>query len=382
MLKKISAAVTIALMLPTLAFAATFQSEDRLFISVPLSDDIYIVGGQVKIDSNVSGDVIIAAGEIDINGNISEDILAVGGQILINGNVQDDVRIAGGEVTVQGEIGDDFIIAGGIVNILADSNIGGDLIITGGEVQIDGTVAGNLKANGGRIILNGTINQTVQISGSIIEINGVINETSQLAAEEILLGPDVDFKGSIEYWTPYGEIDFGEANATFSEELGNKFNRWSDNNNRFETSIKLITGLSALLITFLLLFFRKFFTKAAKKYKDNFWQSLSMGIGYLILAPLAGIILIATVIGIPLGLLLIAIYSFSLLFAVPMTSVILAAVLEKKNKGKWSKLKFFGVCIIALMSLKIVTIIPIIGWLIGTIAISTTFGSILTLNKK
>ena len=369
----------LALALPLSALAADFKAGDKTLISIPFNDDLYVAGGQVKIKSKIDADLVAAGGEVDINNDISGDLIVAGGRVFIGGNVGDDIRVAGGEIDINGNVGDDLIVAGGgSVRIFEDTEISGDLIVNGGEVKIDGRVNGKLIANGGRIVLNGTIGESAEINGGLLEMNGAINGTSKIAAEEIVLGANAAFGSKVEYWTKKGKIDFGKANAVYKKELGKKFNKWDFNKKGAILGFlgfKLITVLSGALIIFLLLFGRKFFKDASQKLEKNVWKSFGFGVLYFILTPIAAILLLITVIGIPLGLLTGAMYAFSFVFACPIIAMILTCFAEKRHKKKWSKWEFFGISVGVLIALKFIAIIPILGGMVLLFVGPAVFGA-------
>jgi len=81
--------------------------------------------------------LIVAGGIVRVTGNVRQSIVVVGGRVEINGRVWQDVLASGGYVKLNGEVGDDVRISGGTVEIL-ESKIGGDLLVSGDKVSIDG----------------------------------------------------------------------------------------------------------------------------------------------------------------------------------------------------------------------------------------------------
>lgn len=382
MKKLIFGMIGLLLIVPFTTLGATYQTHERALISLPMNDDFYVVGGKLQVDSPINGDLVMAGGEIEINSNITNDLIVAGGRITINGTVGDDARIAGGEIDIYGNIIDDLIVVGGgQVHIYKDSKIGGDLIINGGEIRVDGTVNGNLIINGGRVILDGTANN-IEINGGMFEISGTVNGISKIVSEEIIIDSSAKFNGDVNYWTKKGRVDFGSAKATYNVELGKKINELKRGIMVLGFGIKSTFFVSGILAILILIYFRKFFTTISSKLEKNIWRNFGIGILYFILTPIATIFLFMTLVGIPLALLLMAFYGFSIFFAVPIVSVVSALYLEKRYKKKWSTLKFFGTCVGVYIALGIIMIIPLFGGLLEAFLVISIFGAILTYQKK
>ena len=375
--KNLFAITLIALLFPASALAASFQAGDRALISVPVNDDLYVVGGQVVVESRVNGDFVAAGGEIEVNSEISNDLIVAGGRVLVNGNVGDDIRVFGGEIEIGGKVTDDLIVNGGRIRILANAEIGGDLIANGGEIRIDGKVDGGLIANGGRIVLNGSIGKDAEINGGLLEVNGQIQGSSKIVAEEIVLGANAKFASKVEYWTKKGEINFGAANAVYSKELGKKFHKQKFGNKGAIFGFGILFFLSGALIIFLLLFARKFFREASHKLEKNVWKSFGIGVLYFLLTPIVAIILFVTVIGIPLGLIVGAAYGLSVILVTPFVAIILASLWEKHGRNKWGKWQFFGISVVVYAALKILISIPVLGGLVIIFVVIPAFGAFL-----
>lgn len=372
----------IVILFPLSAMAASFQAGERMLVSIPSSDDLYVAGGQIRVESKIDGDLLVAGGEIDIDSEISGDLFAAGGRIYVDKNVGDDVRVVGGQIEIRGNVGDDVIVFGGQIRILDNVEIGGDLIVNGGEIRLDGKVLGNIIVNGGRVVLNGSVAQNAQINSKLFEMNGNIGSSSKLVAEEIMLGANTSFGESVEYWTKKGEIDFGSANATYNSSLGERFEKAKRGGVGFENAMKALFFFSGILIIALLLIARKLFNGVSKTLKEERLKSFGIGVLYFILLPVVGVLLCITFIGLPLGLFTLMIYGFSFVFAIPTSAVVMATCWERKKEKKWGNWKFFGASILIFLILKIVVLIPVLGCLLVGFIVASVFGAVITEKMK
>ncbi|UCH60350.1 MAG: polymer-forming cytoskeletal protein [Anaerolineales bacterium] len=84
----------------------------------------------------------------------------------------------------------DAVVAAGVV-------IDDDLIISGDNVVIDGTITGNLFATGIEVVLNGSVEGSVFIAGELLTINGDVGGSLYSGGCAITLGPQATISRSI-----------------------------------------------------------------------------------------------------------------------------------------------------------------------------------------
>lgn len=78
---------------------------------------------------------------------------------------------------------------GDTITITKNEVIDDDLIITGQNVIIDGTINGDLVVAGREIVINGTVNGSVLAAGQSLTINGKVGGTLYSAGASLNLGP-------------------------------------------------------------------------------------------------------------------------------------------------------------------------------------------------
>ena len=378
--------VTIFVALPlSSAFSATFRAEEELSIELPIRDDLYAAGGTVVITEPVSGDLIVGGGEVTVKAQVDQDVVIGGGDISIDSTVGDDMRIAGGSVVISGTIGDDLIIFGGDVELAGDAIVKGDLHVFGGRVVVDGTVRGAVHARGGQVKVLGTIGGPADIRSDEIIFEGEALDTVTLSAKKLLIEPTASFSGDVTYWQPQGEYYFGQATVrgqtiydeSVALESFDEVKRTALG--AFQVAILGIAGYqllsSALIILLLILFTRTYFDDAAKRLQKAPAANLLHGFLYVMVTPMLVFVCLVTIIGIPIGLFIFMLYMFTLYYAKAFTAAILAKWLQQKYKKKWGLWAFFGVSVGVYLALRIVAIVPIIGWIPVWIAVFMAFGA-------
>lgn len=366
---------------------AMIKGGESLSIDEEIDDDLYIAGGYLDIMEDIGGDLMAAGGEIFIRGDVEEDLTVVGGKIYIQGEVGDDVRVAGGEVRITGSIDDDLFVTAGRVEISEDATIGGDLRIAGGDVYINGTVKGDIDVRGGRIIIRGNVGGNIDAEADLIAIHAIIKGESKLVADEIGIGSTASFSNDVEYWQKEGQIDLTPnldgAGAAFNPKLARSSVGRKDKAISHFLSVAFFTNLvfSILFASFFILVFALFtknmFTDAAKQLKKNLGKSMFTGFLYFVVTPVAILLLLISIIGIPISLFSGVLYGFSIYFAKPITAMVAARFIELKKGKKNGTWRFIGLSIALYLLLKIVSYIPILGWIVVILAVLTAYGSVI-----
>lgn len=366
------------------AFALRFESGDNVRISQPVNEDIYVFGGTISIDAPVFGDIWCAGGTVTISDTVQGDVVVAGGTVYLRGMVLEAVRAAGGTLIISGNIGGDLIVAGGTVTIEPNVVIGKSLAVSGGNVVVGGTVQGFAKAAAGKMTLNGRIDQYLEFTGEELNLNGNVGGTSTIVAKRVNVQDRAALNGNVTYWTALGEVDFGRAlkdgaTAVFDPTLQKRYDR---PDYKFLGFASFLAALWYLLAMFVLIWIGKWlfsamWENAATRAKQDFIGSLGYGFVYFAVVPIAVVLLCVTLIGIPVGIILLFIYLLLLALANVITALVATYWLMQKRGYVWSSFQVVLVALGLLVVLKMLGFIPVIGWLVKMAAIFTAFGALL-----
>ncbi|MGB5820750.1 MAG: hypothetical protein WBG90_14790 [Saonia sp.] len=374
---------------PLLAISQ-FEAGEDVTINTPQNDDVYLSGEDIYIHAPVNGDAIAAGSSIMVTDSIRQDLIVAGGDITVRGHVADDIRAAGGKLTIDTEVGDDVIVFGGELFITKDAVINGNLITVGGTTKMNGLVKGKLMARAGELEMNGTVEGDAMLYGEEIEIDGKIYSTSEIVAENLNIGANAQFHKGVAYWSEDGEVDFKNtlvnATATFDKAL-------MDSQEDFPWQFFGLAAigfwifyvLSAFLIILILNYaFKHFFAHAAAYTDKALFKSLGYGLIYLFGVPLLIALTFMLIIGIPIGLFLLSLYIFSVLFGHLVVALLFTYYLKQRNNRAWN---FWNIVFIALgiaIVLRLLTFIPFLGALVSIVVIAIGYGLLLLeiLNRK
>ncbi len=328
-----------------------------------IPDNFYAAGGTVDVSAEASGDVVVAGGQVTIGRLVKGDVIAAGGVVNVSGQILDDLRAAGGVVTLNGTIGGDVILAGGTINLSPETKIGGRAWLVGGNVDARGTIRRGVKVTAG----------TVRISA---ELQGDV----EIVAQNIQVLPGARILGKLTYWSPQAaRIDpaahIAGAVTHHRPELP-------------ERAVK--AGIAALLIVKVVLFLGllvagivlflllpDFTVHTARTIQTDPWKSLGLGFVLLVATPVAGVLIMVSLVGIPLALALLALYAVSLLVAYLMTVFFLgeagARIFRRgPEMSKGGRVIWF---VVALIVFSLFRLIPILGGILLFLALIFGLGA-------
>ncbi len=362
--------VLLSFILATPAYAITFRSSEGK-LTIPedktIEGDLYASGENVEIDGTVNGDLIVGGGTIAIDGEISGDLTAAAGVIFLNGEVKDDVRIAGGTIHVGGRIGGDLIAAGGQVIVSEESEIKEDALFGCGTLQADGSVGKNLWAGAGSI-----------------QLDGRVGNNSRITADNVSLGPDAEINGNLLYVSSKkANIDSGaQIRGKVTHKLPPKEVRKARTplaglaSLFFYLLFSLISFIATLITAFIFIaLFPKAATETSQTLAKKLWASLGIGFLALIVIPIAAIMLIITLVGLPLGMISFALYFIfiylsQIVFSVFLGEKILLGITKKEGVSPYLSV-FIGLVILAVLGF-----IPFLGWLLKFVVMLFGLGAL------
>lgn len=344
----------------------------------------FVVVARETIDfqGEAQRDIIAASGTINISGPVHGDVIIAGGEVEISGPVDGNVRVLGGSVKIKNKIGKNLTIAGGSVNLEAGSEVGWDVMAATGALITKGKINGNINAVASNLTLGG------EIGGNA---NLYISKKGQL---ELLSSAKIN--GDINYWAPTkaainsSAIINGKTNyySTFADVMKSK------NRSTVFSLFKLIIAIfSSLVIGMILInLFKEQITKVNDRVKQHPWKMFGWGLVFLVLIPVASLLLLVFIITIPVALILIGLYCLAIYLAKIFVAILLGQWLIKayaKYSTKNSNItdqptnveteSLFWPMIIGIAVYTLILRIPFIGGLVSFIAGAFILGALFKL---
>jgi len=347
-MKKWLLALALLVLVPSTALAAEVRSAKNqltLGSGETIQDDVYATAGMVTVSSNIGGDLTVAGGTIRVDGNVTQDVLAAGGQVTLNGNVGDDVRMAGGTLQINGAVGGDLLVAGGNVEIGENAVIKGQVFVGGGSVVIAGHT-GAIKAAPGSLELTKTA-----------VVNGDLNYRSSQAAV-------IDSAARVT-----GHVNFNQIQARHRANYAAV---------GMASFFSLLLWLSGFILAGLFMLLAPSKTeKLVKNWRSEFWTNLLTGFLFMVAAPVAAVILMITVIGLPLGIGLLILIPILIFIGKLVTIFVLGCWAQKLWNKETPDRPTWLAAFVGSIILMFLGIIPLLGWLAIAVVGLTSLGALI-----
>lgn len=115
--------------------ADLFRFDDVVEISAPVTGDLYAAGRDVLLRGDVAGDVLAAGRSVTVRGDVAGDVRVVAETVTIDGNVEGNVSIAAREVMMgeKARIGKNFTVVAEYLTIASVINGDAQLFMMGAE---------------------------------------------------------------------------------------------------------------------------------------------------------------------------------------------------------------------------------------------------------
>lgn len=350
-------AALLAVMLLTLFTSASVlamdaRSGDSITIASGevVDDDLYIGGATIVIDGTVNGDVWAAGREITINGTVNGGVVAVAEKININGNVANAARLVGTKININGDVKGDLIVFGSNAVISSTAQIGNDIFAGAENLRINGPVGGDVRGG-----------------ASDVTIASSVGGDTELAVDNLTIASAASIQGDLTYTSE------NEADIQSGAQVGG-----TTTHKPVEEKEKAkegpLAGIGGKIVGFLMIFVAgliivllmpKRSISIADAIRNKPWASLGWGAVVLFATPLAAIFVCFTVIGIPVGLITLALYGV----AIYLCQVFVGLFIGRWILGYFVEVQSKAMLVAALASglfiLSLLRLIPFLGFWIG-----------------
>ena len=351
----LGALLLVALLIPSAVLAFNVKTTDSVYIEKDevVEGNMYVVSNNITIEGVVNGDLIALAQNITVKGRVVGDIISASQNLNIEGEVSGNIRsIANTASLVNTTVKRNVNLVGTNILISKNSNINWDALVLARVVEMRGTVQGSLHGVADKLLISGDVNKDVSFT---------INQNDDYyQGEPIKITDDSNIKGDLNYsYNKNLNIDKSLIAGAINFNKKNIENDWQKNIWNFIIAVfsALVVGLVFISIS------KKEMTIIQEKANSRYGKSLLVGLGILFLTPIVSIILMMTIIGIPLGFIMLILWFITLYFAQIMISLGLGKqIRERLFKAK--KKNIMADLIIGITVLYLLFSIPIFGGVI------------------
>jgi hypothetical protein len=356
------------------AFAQSTSSQSVLLAKEEVVYRDYIgMGDEVRILGTVNGDAYLGGRNVIVEGAVNGDLLVFGGIVTLVGDVRDDVRIIGGQVNVLGRVGRNLTVLGGSINIPSSASVGGSVVAASGQFSLFAPVGKDVRVKAGTVIVGSKIGGDLKTSVdklSLLKGASVRGDLVYWSKTRVKIPQDLAIEGrTIFHQTPL----FGHVEQRYIQKL-NSFLLWSS------IAVRVGSIVVAFFVGVVLVWLFPVFTRqTADIVKLQPWKSFFLGFITFILLPLLAVAFFITVIGFPIGLILLLLF----LLAVSLSEIFVALVIgEQIQQKSGRKPRLVSALLLGLLIYGIITFIPFIGWIAWTIAAMVGSGALILQKRR
>ena len=350
-----------------------------------LTEDLALFGESVCVCGYVESDVIAFGRSIEVPGIVNQDLMGGAETVEITGQVGDDVRVGARYLQVRGLVGDDLIGFCQEFNLDENGRIGGEVQTWCQKAVLYGDVDGNVRMGCNSAEIHGHVGGDLSVNACCIELTGPVDGDAELKAETITILPGCLITGNLKYTStkgidvPEGAQVLGEINWVKPEVKAEAPRRKGLQALRMFLHLTMMVGQIVIGLIMIGLS-RKHVALMANTLTGHPWKSLVLGFVIWICVPIASLILMVTIIGLPLAILVIFLY----LIAWYLSAVLVGLTLGGKIVGAFKKDRagpMVGGLILGLVVLRALSLIPGLGLFIQFLVILFGMGALILSRK-
>ncbi|MEM6852433.1 MAG: hypothetical protein AAF527_11930, partial [Pseudomonadota bacterium] len=350
------------------AFAVDFEAAKDLVVSGRFKDVAFVAGETVRVEAKGDDEMFVAGGEVVIDGGGAKTLFVAGGDVRFSGVAADDIIAAGGDLAFRsGAVADDVVAAGGDMRLGAEFELGGAAVLAGGSIAINAPVGADLQASAGDIALNAAVGGDALIS-----------------AGKLYLGPSARIAGDLNYKAR--EFEMHEDAVVEGEIIAVPLSE--DDDEGFEGGLFKVAATAAALFALSYVVLNVAAATALPALMAATWSAMrarplsSVGLGFVMSVGSVFVVgfLFATLIGLPLGFLLMTV----LAAATPVGGAAVAYGLGQLIRSRFGAdappafLARAGWTALGSLILMIVLLIPFLGVLALIVASLMGLGAVVS----
>lgn len=351
------------ILLPLLVGASGVWSSSRFVLGQDQirTGNTYVASEESLVAGTINGDLVLVSGKAMVTGVIDDDLLAAGGSIQLAGTVGGDVRLVAGESVIGGTVGGDVAVVGGKSTVVAGTKVAGDLLVVGGQVRIDGSIGGRVRISGGEVTVNGPVTGAVEVKGGRLIIG-----------EQAVIAGNVSYRGPQAPTITPGAVVLGKTDFT-RDDFGRAQFR------SFAHGMGVLAGAAGLLMSLTLaLVFFSVFKKSAHALThaalSSFWPHAGRGLLAMIALPIISVIIMLTIVGLPIGGFGLMVFGLGNILAMALSGIVFGAWIQRFVFKKSEHQPTVTTVVWGTVALRAITFIPVVGWIVGLLFCSVSFG--------
>ncbi len=351
-------AAVIFIGLPASVHALSVITQETITIDEDeiIDENLFAAGNSITINGTVNGDVYAFANDVTITGTVGGDVISGAAQIDISGDVAGNVRAGATTLRIGGHVGKNITAAATTLTLAETAAIDWSAILAGQTVRIDAPISGNITAAGESVSINNTVGNKVDVT---------LGENGQLS-----LGKQAEIAGDLTY-RGTKTADVNTAAVVLGDTIHKQFDANLTVDKNFITRgwilLKLIGLFGALLVgTVLVSIAGPWIRQRMQGFQAQPGIAMLWGLLFLIVTPIAVVLLAFTLIGAPLSLIILIGYLLALYLTKVGVGIMLGElILNRTRKDK--PIPMIWTMMLGTFIYVILVNIPTVGWLVALV---------------
>jgi cytoskeletal protein CcmA (bactofilin family) len=326
--------------------------------SETIDNDLIVGGPRVQILGTVRGDLIVAARLVEVSGEVQGDVLGFAEHIEISGRVGGSVRTGARLLEIEGTVARNVTAAGETI-----------------RVTESGVLEGSYTAAGRESILEGSVARDVLASAERHELRSRIGGSALLAGERLLVGPSGSLEGETKFYggeepdvSPDARIASPIEFEKFEHEERHGRGDWFFHGIYFFAAA-FVLGAAFILIS------PASTESIVKTHLPAYGKSILTGFVTTVVATAAGLLLMITVVGLPLGLVTVFVLFVGLYVAQAYVGTFIGGEILGPSTTTAQTLARLA---LGLGLLHVAKLIPFVGFFVTVIVAFWGFGALST----
>jgi putative zinc finger protein len=355
----------LVVLLASPSFAIEVKGAKHGNVTIPagetIDDTLLAAGDTVSMDGVVTGNLLAFGRSVTVRGTVKGDLLTCAGRVEILGKVEGNVITGGEDVSLRGPIGSSLHAFGKHVAIDKEAKVRDDAMAFAQEANIDGEVGRDLLAFAGITNLRGNVARDASAWTGKLRVDSQARVGRDLTAhvekqDNVSVEPGATVVGKTE--TRVAEKGKTPHRSRYSRP---SFYLW-----------KVIWLAAAFLTGLILQLLSPTLFPQRLPERTSVWASLGIGFLVLVATPAAAIVACITVVGLPMGLILMAAWLVALYVSwVVVGPIVGRALLARKDTPPPA---FALALFVGLLTLTIVGNLPFIGGLVRFVVLLVGLG--------
>src|SRR5437667_84016 len=338
--------VLLTLSLPSFALERRHAEFVTVAANETVDDTLLAAGNTVRVEGVVNGDLLVFARTLEVRGSVKGDLVSFAKRTVVSGTVEGRIYNFSQSLDLDGELG--HSIYGWVQSLRVDNrgHVGDGILVGAGDISLEGEVKRSATIFAGNADVSGTIGRDLTMAGGSLTLTNTARVGGNLSARvrhmnDVHIAEGASIAGERDIQVRVRKSQFTRPSFYLHQAV------W--------LAAAMLVGWLGLVL------FPGFFQGCTQAVGAG-WRSLGLGVGVLAGVPVAIVVAVVTLVGIPVSLMLLAVYLAAIYLAKIWVGAFLGRMLLKPS-GATRRDWLLGL-LVGLLILTIVGFIPYLGGLV------------------